>query len=166
LTPVPSSTPAALALTQGFASQSYAAAEVWRDAADLLASGHRDASLKETVRAAVANPEALPKLARLIYQPDKAAEVCRRLDALDARKAVVNVYDGRGVLVAIVHHTAVRGWCCRLTVNNAPASLFYAGFPHGEESDVIAALGRCQTVYEVRDCCRRYGQSPHTYELA
>lgn len=50
--------------------------------------------------------------------------------------------------VAFIRWTKARGWACTLG-NGIPASMSYAGIPHGEETETKIALERAKTPADV-----------------
>jgi hypothetical protein len=80
-----------------------------------------------------------------------------------ARDAVLRCVDAMGN-TAFVRHTSARGWACTLS-NGIPASMSYAGVPHGEETATVVALGRAKTVGDVLRIMKARAQQARSIEL-
>lgn len=85
------------------------------------------------------------------------------LEAAPAKTALLRCVDSLGG-VAFVRWTPVRGWSCVLE-NRAPASLFYAGVPHGEDRETARALDRADTVADVLRIFRARAQQAREVTL-
>lgn len=86
-------------------------------------------------------------------------------DPLDAQAetAVVRCVDSMGN-TAFIRHTPVRGWSCVLD-RGTPASMSYAGVPHGEEVATQTALSRAKTVRDVLRIVKARAERARSVEL-